>query len=238
MSLAWIGWIGSAFFFARFLVQWLVSERAKRSVTPNVFWWMSLGGSLCLGAYAFSLGEVVLLLGNAVNGAIFARNLQINRGSRLRIGKGWLAAIGAMILTIVVASGILQGRTDGSRALGWLICVTLGQALWSSRFVLQWWHAERRSRGELPHAFWWVSLAGNGLLLAYAIHIGDPVYVAGFLPGPLVQIRNLVLLRRHRTRSEPPSSVVGRTGLEGFHDGMTTSSSPVRERDSRPILDS
>jgi lipid-A-disaccharide synthase-like uncharacterized protein len=44
--------------------------------------------------------------------------------------------------------------------------------------------------------FWWLSLAGNALLLAYAVHLRDPIFIAGFVPGPLVQVRNLMLQGR------------------------------------------
>ena len=41
-----IGFIGQTIFASRFLVQWVVSERASKSIIPNVFWWISLGGSM------------------------------------------------------------------------------------------------------------------------------------------------------------------------------------------------
>ena len=61
------------------------------------------------------------------------------------------------------------------------------------RFLIQWVASERRGSSHFPPAFWIVSLVGNLALLAYALRLGDPVYIAGFLPGPLVQVRNLVL---------------------------------------------
>jgi lipid-A-disaccharide synthase-like uncharacterized protein len=58
--------------------------------------------------------------------------------------------------------------------------------------------SERAGRSHFPPAFWWLSLAGNGFLLAYALHLRDPVFVLGYLPGPLIQARNLVLARDPR----------------------------------------
>ena len=44
-----IGWIGNVVFFSRFFVQWWATEKHKRVVVPNAFWWLSLAGSLLLG---------------------------------------------------------------------------------------------------------------------------------------------------------------------------------------------
>ena len=73
-----------------------------------------------------------------------------------------------------------------------------GQALWSSRFVVQWMLSEREARSHLPEAFWWISLSGNSLLLSYAIYLRDPVWIAGLALGPVVQVRNLMILYRAR----------------------------------------
>ena len=74
---AWaaIGWIGNGFYFSRFLLQWLQSERARRSVTPSVFWWLSLGGVLFLGSYALHEEQAILIPAFCINGAIYVRNL-------------------------------------------------------------------------------------------------------------------------------------------------------------------
>jgi lipid-A-disaccharide synthase-like uncharacterized protein len=185
-------------------VQWIASERLRRSVTPRAFWWMSVAGSCCLAAYSLHAGELTLLLGNAVNGAIFARNLRLEGRLARRVPPRLLPALAAAALVALLAPALGSASGSDGQVRAWLAVVTVGQALWSSRFVVQWWHAERVGRAQLPPAFWWISLAGNGLLLAYALHLGDAVYVAGFLPGPLVQVRNLLLLRRQ------PPALVGR----------------------------
>ena len=57
------GWVGQACFFSRFFVQWWASERAGRSVAPEIFWWLSAGGAVLLAVYSVPRGEVVLLPG-------------------------------------------------------------------------------------------------------------------------------------------------------------------------------
>ena len=70
-----IGFIGQAFFFSRFFVQWLASERAGRSVIPMSFWYLSLFGGLTLFAYALHLGDPVFIIGQSAGAFIYLRNL-------------------------------------------------------------------------------------------------------------------------------------------------------------------
>ena len=83
------------------------------------------------------------------------------------------------------------------RAAGFgLVVGAVGQSVWSSRFVVQWYLSEREGHSHFPQAFWWISLVGNTLLLTYAVRLGDPVWIAGLCLGPVVQIRNLMLIQR------------------------------------------
>ncbi len=82
----------------------------------------------------------------------------------------------------------------------WFALGMLGQAAFFSRFLVQWVASERAGRSYIPRVFWWLSLAGSMLLLAYAIHRKDPVFVLGQAFGWVVYARNLVLLRRGEVR--------------------------------------
>lgn len=77
----------------------------------------------------------------------------------------------------------------------WIVIGFIGQALFSSRFLLQWMASERARRSVVPTAFWYLSLAGSSVLLAYAIHRADPVFIAGQAGGFLIYLRNLHLIR-------------------------------------------
>ncbi len=74
-----LGFVAQAFFFSRFLVQWLASERAGRSVFPVAFWYLSLVGGVTLLAYAIHLRDPVFILGQATGALIYLRNLQFRR---------------------------------------------------------------------------------------------------------------------------------------------------------------
>lgn len=85
-----VGFGGQALFTARFIVQWLASERAQRSVVPEAFWYLSIAGALTLLAYALYRADPVFVLGQSTGLAIYARNLWlIHREKR---GQAALAA--------------------------------------------------------------------------------------------------------------------------------------------------
>ena len=81
-------------------------------------------------------------------------------------------------------------------AEAWLVIGFLGQACFFSRFLVQWMASERAGRSLVPRAFWYLSIAGGGIVLTYAIWRRDPVFILGQSVGLFVYLRNLVLLRR------------------------------------------
>jgi lipid-A-disaccharide synthase-like uncharacterized protein len=80
----------------------------------------------------------------------------------------------------------------------WLMVGFLGQALFSARFLVQWLVSEKRRRSVTPIAFWYFSLAGGVILLTYAIHRRDTVFIVGQATGLVVYVRNLMLILRPR----------------------------------------
>ena len=71
-----IGLLGQALFSARFIVQWLQSERVKRSVIPSAFWYFSMAGGATLLAYAIHRRDPVFIIGQGTGLIIYFRNLQ------------------------------------------------------------------------------------------------------------------------------------------------------------------
>jgi lipid-A-disaccharide synthase-like uncharacterized protein len=82
----------------------------------------------------------------------------------------------------------------------WLLVGFGGQALFMGRFVIQWLASERRGRSVIPVSFWYLSILGALVLLAYALHRRDPVFVAGQGLGVAIYLRNLHLIRAERVR--------------------------------------
>ncbi len=71
-----IGYVAQFLFAMRFVVQWIASERAGRSVVPTAFWFFSIGGGLMLLGYAFYRKDPVFILGQAFGVFVYLRNLQ------------------------------------------------------------------------------------------------------------------------------------------------------------------
>ena len=70
-----VGFTGQLFFTARFLVQWLTSERARRSVVPKAFWYFSIGGGITILCYAIHREDPVFIVGQASGLLIYLRNI-------------------------------------------------------------------------------------------------------------------------------------------------------------------
>ena len=86
------------------------------------------------------------------------------------------------------------------KATLWIAVGFLGQALFSCRFVVQWLRSEWEGRSTIPIAFWYFSVAGGAVLLSYAIHREDPVFIVGQALGIFIYCRNLYFVHRERSQ--------------------------------------
>ncbi|MGV8949756.1 MAG: lipid-A-disaccharide synthase N-terminal domain-containing protein [Cypionkella sp.] len=78
----------------------------------------------------------------------------------------------------------------------WLLVGLLGQLAFTARFIVQWIASERAKASVMPVAFWYLSIIGSLIVLAYGIHKLDLVIIMGQLPGTVVYARNLWLIRK------------------------------------------
>jgi len=83
-GLLWVilGFIGQLLFTGRMLVQWIASERAKQSIVPPAFWWLSLLGSSMLIIYFWWRVDIVGILGQATGWIVYVRNIYLLRKVR------------------------------------------------------------------------------------------------------------------------------------------------------------
>jgi lipid-A-disaccharide synthase-like uncharacterized protein len=80
----------------------------------------------------------------------------------------------------------------------WVTVGLMGQLMFTARFLVQWLASERAGRSVVPVAFWYFSIAGSLVVLAYGIHKLDPVIILGQLPGTVIYTRNLWLIRAEK----------------------------------------
>ena len=210
-ELSWlaVGFVAQACYGGRFLIQWIASERAGRSIIPIHFWHLSVVGEVLLLAYAVHRRDPVIAVGQLVGLAIYLRNIEfIHRHRNQKSFGGWFRPW----LLLALAAGILgyAGAPDAAaRALRvdsfWTLFGFLGQFLFTSRFIVQWLFSERAGRSVTPVHFWYLSIVGSLMLLAYAIAVRDPVIILGQAFGTIVYTRNLVLMRRHDADEVAPT---------------------------------
>lgn len=118
-------------------------------------------------------------------------------------------AVGISVLALIEglhvpsASAAIDPRSVGL-PLGWLAFGFGAQALFMARMLVQWIATERQRRSVVPVAFWWLSLIGGFMLLAYFLRRGDPVGVVGQLFGVVVYLRNLVHIQREQRSGRIP----------------------------------
>ena len=82
--------------------------------------------------------------------------------------------------------------------MAWAGVGLIGQALFMSRFIIQWWKSEKAKKSVLPVEFWYFSIAGGLVTLSYAIHRRDLVFTLAQMLGLIVYFRNLYLVHRER----------------------------------------
>ncbi len=195
-----IGFLAQGFFSARVLVQWILSERARRVLSPSVFWVFSLAGSYLLCLYGWLRHDFAIVLGQFVSYYIYLWNLGM-KGVWKRVFPPIRAVL---LLTPLVAVGFVVGNAGefAARFLlsddvpPWLLLFgSAGQVLFTLRFVYQWLCSSRAGKSVLPAGFWMISLVGSLSIVVYAVFRLDPVLIAGQSFGIVAYIRNLCLAR-------------------------------------------
>ena len=196
---AWtlVAFVGQSLFAARALVQWGLSERHGRSVTPTSYWWLSIVATMLMIGYSFQRREVPFVLGLAVNLVPYVRNLLLSyrlaKGAG-PIGVGLCAAVLAVLVVMVCQRKMKT--TDG-----WFVFGLTGAIIFYSRFLVQWCHSERVGRSEFSMTFWCVSLVGALMLLVYGISRRDVGFIVAYLFNSIPYVRNIMLIRRSRPAS-------------------------------------
>jgi len=86
----------------------------------------------------------------------------------------------------------------------WLVFGFIGQAMFTMRFIVQWIASEKKKESVIPVSFWFLSLAGGLVVIFYAIHRMDPVFILAYLPGNFIYLRNLYFIYKKKKISPHP----------------------------------
>lgn len=91
----------------------------------------------------------------------------------------------------------------------WLFVGFAGQLLFAMRFLIQWICSEIKEESHIPVIFWYFSISGGLILLVYAVHRQDPVFIVGQATGLIVYARNLRLIYKKEKRDRKASTKDG-----------------------------
>lgn len=193
-----IGFGAQLLFSARMVIQLFLSEKAGESLSPTIYWQLSLLASLLMLAYGIFRLDFAIVFGQFLLFYIYIRNLQLKnnwsqfpRLSRFIIPLLPIAGLGFMVVSGNFAIDSLFKNKDVSQAL--LVWGVVAQLVFIFRFIFQWFESENRKESILSTKFWLISLCGSLMILSYAILRKDPVLFIGQLVGACVYSRNIYL---------------------------------------------
>lgn len=196
-----IGFLAQLCFSGRILVQWFLSEKSKRVVSPVAFWILSLIGSYLLCLYGWLRDDFAIVFGQIISYYIYLWNLNIKNVWRRF---PYLVRIICLFTPVVfIGYGLLHWNSLISVFFHqvdiplWLIVFgTIGQILFTFRFVCQLIYSYRKQESVLPPSFWIFSMTGSTIIVIYGILRRDPVLIVGQSFGLVAYIRNLYIWYR------------------------------------------
>ena len=179
-----VGFLAQIFFSARILLQWILSERAKKVISPAIFWQLSILGSYLLFIYGWLRDDFAIIFGQIISYYIYIWNL--NKKHQWK----WLPLVLRTVLLLTPVAAIIYMIEDASAFVDqffrnekiplWLLLYgSMGQIIFTLRFVYQWIYSKRKDESLLPLGFWVISLFGSLIIVSYAIYRHDPVLILG-----------------------------------------------------------
>ena len=196
-----IGFLAQVFFSARILLQWILSERAKKVISPAIFWQLSIVGSYLLFVYGWLRDDFAIILGQIISYYIYIWNLdkkhQWKKLPFIIRTLLLLTPVAAILYMLKDASAFVDQFFRNEKIPLWLLIYgSMGQIIFTLRFVYQWIYSKRKDESLSPIGFWVISLFGSLIIVSYAIYRRDPVLILGQSTGLIAYSRNIYLSRR------------------------------------------
>jgi len=192
-----LGFSAQLLFAARMIVQWVKSEEAGKSLSPVIFWQLSILGSMIFLLYGILRHDFAIVLGQALVYFIYIRNLHLKNSWKPIPLIFKIFVIIAPIITLIYLFSDTHGNFSSllkneDISLPLKIWGSAGQVIFTLRFYIQWIDSESKNESVLTKRFWLVSLIGSLMIITYAIFRYDPVLLLGQLAGAVVYLRNLM----------------------------------------------
>lgn len=196
-----IGFLAQVLFSARLIIQWIKSERAQKVITPEIYWQLSLIASMLLFIYGLLRDDFAIILGQSLTYLIYMRNMQF-QGTWTKVPllfKILFLATPVLIILYMLLNWsqeyilLFMQPTIPPLLVFW---GSVGQVIFTARFIYQWIYSEKIKESILPKGFWILSLTGSAMIISYAIFRKDPVLFVGHVFGALIYARNIFLYRK------------------------------------------
>ena len=194
-----LGLFVQVLFSARMFVQWILSEKAKKVVSPVIYWQLSLFASFLFMFYGWLRMDFAIILGQIFSYYIYIWNLNILN----QWGKIYIVIRVLFLITpaIVISLFAISNSGDISRlwtdiTFGLLLFGSIGQTIFAFRFIYQWWYSRKISRSILPNGFWIISIIGSISILIYGIIRKDPILILSHCVNFIIYTRNVFINNR------------------------------------------
>lgn len=201
-----IGFAAQGLFSARIIVQWLMSEKARKVVSPTIFWVLSLIASYAFFIYGWLREDFSILLGQLISYFIYIWNIG-KKGGWVRLKPALrysllaiLTATPAVALCAMACNweSVSQTLLKNENIPLWMVIFgSAGQIIFTCRFIYQWLYSRRKGESLLPAGFWIISLIGSAVIVSYGILRHDWVLILGQSVGFVSYTRNLILWKRN-----------------------------------------
>ena len=204
-----LGFVAQGLFSARILVQWLMSEKRKEVVNPTIFWVLSLVASIVYFVYAYLRNDFSIMLGLFISYFIYIWNMGMKGVWKKLPDAARITTVSLLVALPFVAVSVLFLR-DPSAAVdtlfknelipGWMIVMgTVGQLVFTVRFIYQFLYSRKRNESLLPVGFWIIGIVGATILVTYGALRHDWVLLVGQAFGWVTYVRNLMIWNKsHR----------------------------------------
>ncbi len=195
-----LGFVAQGLFSIRVLIQWALSEKAHKVVSPTIYWQISLFASFLFSIYGWLRGDFAIILGQIFSYYIYIWNLNNKNHWKEIFALGRYIILFTPVVALIYViynGGSTMDRLFGNIPLGLLLFGSAGQIIFTFRFIYQWWYSKSRNESLLPTGFWVLSLVGSAITITYGIFRKDPVLIIGQGAGFIAYSRNLWLAVKH-----------------------------------------
>lgn len=200
-----IGALAQLCFSARILIQWIMSEKAKRVVSPAIFWILSIMGSYLFFIYGWMREDFAILFGQFISYYIYLWNIKVHKDIKpwpffvhLLLAATPFIALMALFMNQVEVGDILF---KNDQVPLWLLFFgSFGQFIFTFRFVYQFIYSKRNKESTLPLGFWLLSFIGSAIIITYGAIRSDIILMVGQSFGFIAYLRNIMLLSQQKRR--------------------------------------